>query len=176
MNGCKRRRKAGPVMQAWILSAVFAVFPTNFAYCPPPKLVSSRILQTQLSAEGDDDVNKAWRFASLHGSSIGTRVANGQSHHPLSRLQPFVSTPTAASSATEIDGNKNDRHDSVVVKTSTTAEADLKEAAQAAAESRSETKSTDSPMPKLYQGVYQLTNEEEYRYVFFFEASLIRSS
>jgi hypothetical protein len=75
------------------------------------------------------DENAAWRFASLHGSSIS---ANIEAKHPLSVQQYYPS------------------HQEIVT---------------AVQQEYSKQQQPLRPLPKLQQGVYQLTNEAEYTYV-----------
>ncbi len=88
-----------------------------------------------------DDINAAWRFASLHGSNIGVDVVNGQSHHPFSQPTQFYLTHES-------------HHENGGGKSTSTPGQTLQQSGQT---------TTNLHMPKIYQGVYQLTNEEEYR-------------
>jgi Ca2+-binding EF-hand superfamily protein/thiol-disulfide isomerase/thioredoxin len=76
------------------------------------------------------DANAAWRFASLHGSSIG---ANIEAKHPLSVQQYYPS------------------HQEIVTAVQ-----------QEYSKQQQQKQQPLRPMPKLQQGVYQLTTEAEY--------------
>jgi hypothetical protein len=119
-----------------------------------------------------EDINAAWRFASLHGSSIRNHIFSGESHHPLTMSTNEYTTsvtlqqqqqslhypqhdPTNenAWSTTHMDSSNDD--DASTFFTASPQQQQMQQQQQQQQQQYS--------LPKLYQGIYQLSNEEEYR-------------
>ncbi|KAL3938417.1 MAG: hypothetical protein SGARI_001746 [Bacillariaceae sp.] len=99
------------------------------------------------------DPNAAWRFASLHGSSIGT---NTVARHPFSQSGQEYYYPTNNEVVTavqqEYESSTKENMDAT----------NGQDNFQQQPEMRIPKPQVLRPMPTLYQGVYQLTNEAEY--------------
>ena len=113
------------------------------------------IVTTLQMAPTSGDPNAAWRFASLHGSSIGT---NTNAKHPFSESvqEYYYPTNQEIASAVQEEYKTNQQEDMEIgtTRSNNDQEDDL--------QPERIPKQTLLPMPKLYQGVYQLTNEAEY--------------
>jgi hypothetical protein len=115
-----------------------------------------------------EDINAAWRFASLHGSSVGRHIVNGQSHHPFNRDRNESPITTTAVLPQQPQKEWNHASDWTPLTShfsqKTIEDDDGTFSPPSIASSYShQQKHQQYPMPKLHQGIYQLTNEEEYR-------------
>ena len=99
------------------------------------------------------DPNAAWRFASLHGSSIGT---NTEARHPFSESVQEYYYPTNEEVTTALQEEYSTKQQQPQ-----SAESESQNEADKA-QAKSMLKQKLRPMPKQEQGVYQLTNEAEY--------------
>jgi hypothetical protein len=132
------------------------------------------------------DINAAWRFASLHGSSFKRQnILDGglgsTSHSPIHQyIHQYAITADGMPSIPPREwktGSSNGGTPDTLqhLHQHQQANEEIKVSSSSTSSSITSTSTVshhqhgqNNPRPKLHQGIYQLTNEEEYRYVLFF--------
>jgi hypothetical protein len=138
------------------------------------------------SSEGDyynngrsysqEDINAAWRFASLHGSSIRNHILSGESHHPLTMSTNEYTTSVTLQQQQQQQQQQQSlhypQHDPTNENAWSTTHMDSSNDDDASTfftaspqqhQQQQHQQQEQYSLPKLYQGIYQLSNEEEYR-------------